>query len=340
MSAHDDTPGQTPLIDGFGRTISYLRLSVTDRCDLRCTYCMSARPTFLPKSEVLTLEELETLCAIFIERGVTKIRITGGEPLVRRDVVKLIEHIGQWRHVTPLRELTLTTNATQLDRYADQLAASGVERINVSLDTLDADHFRRLTRIGEIDTVMRGLDAADKAGLKVKINTVALANGNAREIPDLVAWAHGRGYDLSLIEIMPMGEVDEARPDQFLSLQSVRQTLEERWTLKDVSDSTGGPARYVRVEETGGRLGFISPLTQNFCEGCNRVRLTCTGQLYLCLGQLDRVDLRAALRDGGRLAVERALDDAMQIKPRAHDFAIGTDRVAGHVPRDMAHTGG
>ena len=331
-----------PLIDAFGRRIDYLRLSVTDRCDLRCVYCMKARPDFLPKAELLSFEELETVCAAFMARGVRKVRITGGEPLVRRDVVDLIDRLGS--HVgRELDELCLTTNATQLDAYADRIAAAGVARINVSLDTLDPDRFRTLTRGGDISVTLAGIEAARAAGLKVKINTVALKNSNAGELPDMIAWAHEQGFDLTLIEVMPIGDVGFDRAEQFLPLDAVRADLEKRWTLTDLPDRTGGPSRYVRVEDTaggqGGRLGFITPLTSNFCAGCNRVRVTCTGQLFMCLGRGEAVDLRGALRDGGPEALDAALDEAMARKPEAHDFDV-TRGAAPAVSRTMATTGG
>ncbi|WP_339739311.1 GTP 3',8-cyclase MoaA [uncultured Maricaulis sp.] len=336
--------GQRPLIDHFGRHITYLRLSVTDRCDLRCVYCMKARPDFLPKSELLTLEELTQLSDAFIRRGVTKIRVTGGEPLVRRDVMTLIENLGArlgtaGPGATGLEEICLTTNATQLPRFARDLVAAGVKRINVSLDTLDEATFARLTRGGRIADTLAGIDAADAAGLKIKINTVALKDDNEHSLRELIAWAHGRGFDLTLIEIMPLGEVDAARSDQFLSLAQVKADLEQGWTLTPLTDNTGGPARYHRVEETGGRLGLITPLTENFCAGCNRVRLTCTGQLYMCLGRNGRLDLRAALREGGIDAVDALLDEAMALKPQAHDFDVSAGAEAA-VGRTMAHTGG
>lgn len=330
----------TPLIDPFGRRISYLRLSVTDRCDLRCVYCMKARPEFLPKADLLSLEELTAVCDAFIRRGVSKIRITGGEPLVRRDVMTLIENLGARLGVSGLEELCLTTNATQLPRYARRLAEIGVKRINVSLDTLDADRFRALTRGGRLADTLAGIDAAQEAGLQVKINAVALKNGNEDEIPDMVRWAHGRDCDLTLIEIMPMGEVDQKRSDQFLPLSAVRDQLASQWTLTDLPDRTGGPAHYVRVRETGGRLGFITPLTGNFCAGCNRVRVTCAGQLYQCLGRQTHLDLRGALREGGPEALDGLLDAAMAAKPLGHDFRIGDAAEDASVARTMAHTGG
>ena len=343
-NAASTAAGQRPLIDHFGRHITYLRLSVTDRCDLRCVYCMKARPDFLPKSELLTLEELTQLSDAFIRRGVTKIRVTGGEPLVRRDVMTLIENLGArlgtaGPGATGLEEICLTTNATQLPRFARDLVAAGVKRINVSLDTLDEATFARLTRGGRIADTLAGIDAADAAGLKIKINTVALKDDNEHSLRELIAWAHGRGFDLTLIEIMPLGEVDAARSDQFLSLAQVKADLEQGWTLTPLTDNTGGPARYHRVEETGGRLGLITPLTENFCAGCNRVRLTCTGQLYMCLGRNGRLDLRAALREGGLDAVDALLDEAMALKPQAHDFDVSAGAEAA-VGRTMAHTGG
>jgi cyclic pyranopterin phosphate synthase len=328
-----------PLIDHFGRHITYLRLSVTDRCDLRCVYCMKARPDFLPKAELLTLEELTQLADAFIRRGVTKIRVTGGEPLVRRDVMTLIENLGHRMGRTGLEEVCLTTNATQLPRFAGDLAAAGVKRVNVSLDTLDEATFAGLTRGGRLADTLAGIDAASAAGLKVKINTVALKDDNEHSLRELIGWAHGRGFDLTLIEIMPLGEVDTARSDQFLSLAEVKADLDHHWTLTPLADTTGGPARYHRVEETGGRLGLITPLTENFCASCNRVRLTCTGQLYMCLGRNGRLDLRAALREGGMEAVDALLDEAMALKPQAHDFDVSAG-AATKVGRTMAHTGG
>ena len=328
-----------PLIDHFGRHITYLRLSVTDRCDLRCVYCMKARPDFLPKSELLTLEELTRLADAFIRRGVTKIRVTGGEPLVRRDVMTLIENLGARIGTTGLEEVCLTSNATQLPRFAGDLARAGVKRVNISLDTLDPELFARLTRGGKVADTLAGIDAADAAGLKVKINTVALKDDNEHQLRELIAWAHGRGFDLTLIEVMPLGEVEAVRSGQFLSLEQVRADLAKHWTLTPLTDTTGGPARYHRVEETGGRLGLITPLTTNFCASCNRVRLTCTGQLYMCLGRNGRLDLRAALREGGMEAVDSLLDEAMALKPQAHAFDVSVGATA-EVGRSMAETGG
>lgn len=329
-----------PLIDGFGRAVTYLRVSVTDRCDLRCVYCMAEHMTFLPKKDLLTLEELDRVGSAFVELGVRKLRITGGEPLVRKGVMGLIERLGRHLRTRALDELTLTTNGTQLEAFAGQLAAAGVRRVNVSMDTRKPDLFRRLTRGGDVAKVLAGVRAAQAAGLQVKINAVALAQDNAAEIPDLVAWAHGEGMDITLIETMPLGEVEADRTDQFLSLKDVRRQLESFWTLEDIPLSTGGPARYVRVAETGGRLGFITPLSHNFCEACNRVRLTCTGTLHTCLGREDASDLRAVLRAG---ADDAALKDAVRLavdaKPKGHDFRI--ERAAAPaLARHMSTTGG
>ena len=333
------TQASRPLTDPFGRTITYLRLSVTDRCDLRCVYCMAEDQDFLPKSQVLTLEELTDVARAFIRRGVRKIRLTGGEPLVRKNVMSLIESLGAELGTGGLDELTLTTNATQLCRFADDLVAAGVRRVNVSLDTRDPDAFRALTRGGDVAKTIAGIEAARAAELKVKINAVALAGTNEDELEDLIAWAHGDGMDVTLIEVMPLGEIGADRQDQFLSLASVRERLERRWTLTDLDETTGGPARYVRVAETGGRIGFITPLTQNFCAGCNRVRVTCTGELFMCLGRMGSVDLRGPLRDGGADAIDQALDEAIAKKPEAHDFQIGRD-LAPEVTRPMSSTGG
>ena len=328
------------LIDPFGRAVSYLRVSVTDRCDLRCTYCMSERMEFLPKAEVLTLEELDRLCSAFIGRGVTKLRLTGGEPLVRRGFIELVESLSRHLNTGALEELTLTTNGGRLAEFAPRLAAAGVRRINVSLDTLKPDVFARIARRDVHSKVMDGVAAARSAGIQVKINTVALAADNAAELPEMISWAHDQGHDITLIETMPMGETGEDRTHQFLSLERVRRELESFWTLQDLPDRTGGPARYVRVKETGGRLGFITPLTHNFCEACNRVRLTCTGTLYMCLGQEDCADLRAPLRAGASdEALNAAIDAAMLLKPKGHDFAA--DRLAAPaLARHMSMTGG
>ncbi|WP_420430757.1 GTP 3',8-cyclase MoaA [Hyphobacterium sp.] len=329
----------TPLIDRFGRQITYLRLSVTDRCDLRCVYCMKARPEFLPKADLLTLEELTLVCDAFISRGVTKIRLTGGEPLVRKDVITVIETLGTRIGPAGLDELCLTTNATQLPKYADRIAAAGIRRVNISLDTLEPDVYRRLTRGGDVNVALTGIAAAKRAGLKVKINAVAMAGVNETHLPGLIAWAHGEGHDVSLIEVMPVGEIGADRSAQFLSLENVRAALARQWSLTDLPDNTGGPARYARIAETGGRLGFISPLTGNFCDTCNRVRVTCTGELYTCLGKSGRIDLRQPLREGGRDALDDALDAAMASKPLGHDFDVSPGAAAS-VDRDMARTGG
>jgi cyclic pyranopterin phosphate synthase len=345
MSPYDSGPAlqtrrEPALTDGLGRSVSYLRLSVTDRCDLRCVYCMAEHMTFLPKAEVLTLEELDRIASVFVDLGVRKIRLTGGEPLVRKGVMTLIENLSRRLHRGALDELTLTTNGTQLAKFAPELAGLGIRRVNVSMDTLDPELFRRLTRGGDLAQVQAGIQAASDAGLAVKINAVALARDNAGEIPALIRWAHERGYGITLIETMPMGEIDEDRTDQFLSLADVRRELESYWTLKDLPLSTGGPARYVEVAETGGRLGLITPMSHNFCEGCNRVRLTCTGTLHTCLGQEDATDLRAVLRAGGdNAALAAAIAGGVRTKPKGHDFRI--DRgAAPSVSRHMSTTGG
>ena len=329
------------MIDPFGRHITYIRVSVTDRCDFRCVYCMAESPEFLPKRDILTLEEIERVCAAFMRKGVERIRITGGEPLVRRNVIGLFEKLGGWLGAGGLKELTLTTNGSQLPRLAQPLAAAGVKRVNVSLDTLDPSRFRSVTRWGELDSVLHGIDAALTAGLQVKINTVMLKGVNEDELPSLLEWAHGKGMDLTLIETMPMGGIDQDRFGQYLPLSFVRARLAERFTLEECDYRTGGPARYVRVAETGGRLGFITPLTHNFCESCNRVRLTCTGTLYMCLGQEDAADLRGPLResqDDGML--DCAIDDAIARKPKGHDFMIDRRHAAPAVRRPMSMTGG
>ena len=335
-----DQPAPAPLIDGFGRTVTYLRVSVTDRCDLRCVYCMAEHMTFLPKKDLLTLEELDRVASAFITLGVRKLRLTGGEPLVRKGIMDLIGGLSRHLASGVLDELTLTTNGTRLEAFAAPLAAAGVRRINVSMDTRRPDLFRRLTRGGDLAAVMAGLKAARAEGMAVKINAVALASDNARELPELIAWAHGEGMDITLIETMPLGEIEADRTDQYLSLRQVRTELESFWTLEDLPLSTGGPARYVRVAETGGRLGFITPLSHNFCESCNRVRLTCTGVLHTCLGQEDERDLRAVLRAGASDAdLVAAIRRAVDAKPRGHDFQIA--RSAGPaVARHMSTTGG
>ncbi len=330
-----------PMTDSFGRTISYLRVSVTDRCDLRCFYCMSEDMTFLPKADLLTLEELDRLCSAFIARGVRKLRLTGGEPLVRRNVMSLVRSLSRHLATGALRELTMTTNGTQLARYASELHDCGVRRINVSLDTLDPVKFRGITRWGEIDKVLAGIEAARAAGLAVKINAVALKNLNEDEIPSLIEWAHGKGMDLTLIEVMPMGEIGEGRLDQYVPLSLVRARLAKQFTLSDLDESTGGPARYVRVGETGGKLGFITPMTHNFCELCNRVRVTCTGTLHTCLGHEDAADLRKPLRasDDDEL-LSAAIDRAIGLKPKGHDFVIDRRHNRPSVSRHMSVTGG
>ncbi len=329
-----------PLVDPFQRAISYLRVSVTDRCDFRCVYCMSENMAFLPKQDVLTLEELDRLCSAFVTRGVRKLRLTGGEPLVRRSIMTLVRSLS--RHLGDgLDELTLTTNGSQLPKYAAELAACGVKRINVSLDTLDADKFRAITRWGDLDKVLSGIDAAQAAGLAVKINAVALKGTNEDELADLVAWAHGRAMDITIIEVMPLGDVGEGRLDQYLPLSIVRARLAERYTMTEIDHNTGGPARYVRVGETGGRLGFITPLTHNFCESCNRVRLTCTGTLYMCLGQEDAADLRKPLRASeSNDLLNVAIDEAISRKPKGHDFIIDRRHQGPAVSRHMSVTGG
>ena len=340
MNAH--APGlSSPLVDPFGRVVNYVRVSVTDRCDLRCAYCMSEDMNFLPKRDVLSLEELDRLCSAFVGLGTRRLRITGGEPLVRRGIMTLFHSLS--RHLTSgaLDELTLTTNGSQLARYAAELADCGVRRVNVSLDTRDPQKYRAITRWGDLDKVLAGIDAAQAAGLEVKINAVALKGFNDEEAPELIAWAHGRGFDLTFIEVMPLGDVASERFDQFLALTELRAALERRFTLAPSPHTTGGPARYYTIAETGGRLGFITPLTHNFCEGCNRVRITCTGRLYMCLGQEDAADLREPLRRSeADEALVAAIRAAIRRKPKGHDFII--DRAGSHAstPRHMNVTGG
>ncbi len=330
-----------PMIDAFGRAISYLRVSVTDRCDLRCFYCMSEDMTFLPKADLLTLEELDRLCSVFIARGTRKLRLTGGEPLVRRNVMSLVRSLSRHLGTGALDELTLTTNGSQLARYAGELREAGVRRINVSLDTLDAPKFKAITRWGDFDRVVAGIDAARQAGLHVKINTVVLKNMNEDEVPELISWAHGRGMDLTLIEVMPMGEIGPGRIDQYVPLSLLRSRLAKQFTLVDLDETTGGPARYVRVGETGGKLGFITPLTHNFCETCNRVRITCTGTLHTCLGQEDATDLRRPLRAStDNELLSAAIDRAIGLKPKGHDFIIDRRHNRPSVSRHMSVTGG
>ena len=328
-----------PLIDRFGRHISYLRISVTDRCDFRCVYCMAEEMTFLPKKDVLSFEEIEAIAGAFIARGTTKIRLTGGEPLVRRDIMDLVGMLGQ-RIGHGLDELTLTTNGSQLRKHARSLFDAGVRRLNVSLDTLNAERFQAITRRGRMHEVLDGIDAAQDAGLSIKINMVAMRGVNDDEIEPMMAWAHGRAMGLTLIEGMPLGEVGIDRVDSYLPLRELHETLARRYTLTRLDKRTGGPARYVHVAETGGVLGFITPMSHNFCESCNRVRLTATGQLFLCLGQEDQVNLRDALRDGGAEALDAAMDHAMAIKPKGHDFVIDRSKPAPALGRHMSVTGG
>lgn len=336
-----DALQETPLVDPFGRAIRYLRVSVTDRCDFRCVYCMAEDMEFLPKRDLLTLEELDRVCTAFIARGTRKLRLTGGEPLVRRGIMGLFSSLSRHLESGALDELTLTTNGSQLEKHARELRACGVERVNVSLDTLDPEKFRATTRWGDLAKVLAGIDAAQAAGLKVKINAVALKGVNEDEIADLMRWAHGRGMDLTLIEVMPLGEVGAGRITQYLPLSVLRARLAERFTLDDIPYRTGGPARYVQVAETGGRLGFITPLTHNFCESCNRVRLTCTGTLFMCLGQEDAADLRAPMRASADNALlHAAIEAAIARKPKGHDFVIDRRRDRPALARHMSTTGG
>ena len=334
---------RAPLVDQYGRQITYLRISVTDRCDLRCTYCMAEKMTFLPKSDLLSIEELDRVAQAFVQRGVQKIRITGGEPLVRKGMPELFERLGRYLE-HGLQELTLTTNGTLLETHADLLARSGVKRINVSLDSLNPDTFERITRRGKLQQVLSGIDAALDAGLRIKINTVALKHENAAEIPDMVEWAHSKGMDLTLIEVMPLGDTGEDRIDQYIPLPMIQDDLAHRWNLAPLNDHqpNSGPSRYMRVEHTGGKLGFITPLTNNFCAGCNRVRVTCTGRIYMCLGQDDHIDLRAALREHADPdhALNECLNQALLKKPERHDFRIERRGQAPALPRHMSVTGG
>ena len=330
-----------PMTDPFGRTISYLRVSVTDRCDLRCFYCMSEDMTFLPKADLLSLEELDRLCTAFIAKGVKKLRLTGGEPLVRRNVMSLVRSLSRHLDSGALGELTLTTNGSQLSRFASELRDCGVRRINVSLDTLDPAKFKAITRWGDLDKVLAGIEAARAAGLAVKINAVALKNLNEEEIPSLMQWAHGKGMALTLIEVMPMGDIGEGRIDQYVPLSLLRARLAQQFTLTDLADDTGGPARYVSVAETGGKLGFITPMTHNFCEACNRVRITCTGTLHTCLGNEDASDLRKPLRaSADNDLLSAAIDRAIGLKPKGHDFIIDRRHNRPSVSRHMSVTGG
>jgi cyclic pyranopterin phosphate synthase len=331
----------TTMIDPFGRTITYLRVSVTDRCDLRCVYCMSEDMTFLPKGDLLSLEELDRVCSAFIDLGVRKLRLTGGEPLVRKNVISLVQALGRHLRSGALDELTLTTNGTQLATHAEALRAAGVKRINISLDSLDPARFKTITRWGDQARVMDGIRAAQAAGLKIKINTVAMRGVNEDEFDDLVAWCGREGFDLVFIETMPMGEITGDRTDHYLPLSLVRARLARRWTLGAIPDTTGGPARYTRCAETGGRVGFITPLTHNFCESCNRVRLTCTGTLYMCLGQEDAADLRAPLRSSeSNDNLIAAIHEAIGRKPKGHDFVIDRRHNKPAVSRHMNVTGG
>ena len=333
-----------PLIDPFQRAISYLRVSVTDRCDFRCVYCMTENMTFLPKKELLSLEELDRMCTAFIRLGVEKLRITGGEPLVRREIMTLFRSMSRHLESGALRELTVTTNGSQLHRFADDLFATGVRRINVSLDTLDQDKFARVTRWGRLPQVLKGIDAAQNAGLRVKINTVALKGFNEDELFSLTDWCAARDMDITFIEVMPMGDLgpEEDRIGQYWSLSDLRARLAERFTLTELAHRTGGPARYVRAEETGQQIGLITPLTHNFCESCNRVRLTCTGELFMCLGQEDNADLRAPLRahPENDAPLEAAIRAAIDRKPKGHDFDYSRQKADGQVSRHMSHTGG
>ena len=346
MTLHSMPPAESlttpaPLIDPFARAITYLRVSVTDRCDFRCVYCMAEDMTFLPKADILSLEELDRLCSAFVAKGVRKLRLTGGEPLVRRGIMTLVSGLARHIESGALDELTLTTNGSQLRKYARDLVDAGVKRINVSLDTLDPDKFRAITRWGDLHKVLDGIEAARAAGLAVKINAVALKDVNEDEFVPLVRWAHGLGMDLTLIEVMPLGDVGEGRLDQYLPLSAVRAQLAREFTLDEIDYRTGGPARYVNVAETGGRLGFITPLTHNFCESCNRVRVTCTGTLFMCLGQEDAADLRAPLRASeGNDLLFAAIDEAISRKPKGHDFIIDRRHKRPAVARHMSVTGG
>ena len=338
--AHITAPSTSRLVDGFGRQITYLRVSVTDRCDFRCVYCMAEEMTFLPKREILNFEEIDTIVSAFVRRGVSKLRLTGGEPLVRRDIIALVERLGRHLATGDLSELTLTTNGSQLQKNAKALAAAGVRRVNVSLDTLDPERFAAITRRGRLADVLAGIAAAEAAGIAIKINMVAMRGINDDEIERMLRWAHGRGHALTLIEGMPLGEVGIDRVDTYLPLREIRDRLAERFTLEKLPDRTGGPARYLRVAETGGVLGMITPMSHNFCESCNRVRLTATGQLFLCLGQDHQVDLRRVLREEGAGGLDAALDHAMIIKPKGHDFVIDRSRPEPALGRHMSVTGG
>jgi cyclic pyranopterin phosphate synthase len=329
------------MIDPFGREVSYLRVSVTDRCDFRCVYCMSEDMKFLPKGDLLSLEELDRLCSAFVDKGVNKLRITGGEPLVRRDIMSLFKSLSRHLVSGALKDLTLTTNGSQLTKYANELASYGIKRVNVSVDSLDPEKFRRITRRGDLSNVLDGITAAKEAGLHVKINTVALKGINDDEIDALVWWCGEHGHDLTFIETMPMGEIEEDRTDRYLPLTAVRDKLEASWSVKDIDYRTGGPARYMRISETGQRIGFITPLSHNFCESCNRVRITCTGTLYMCLGQMDSADLRKPLRmSESNDALSLAIDEAIGRKPKGHDFVIDRSQETISLDRHMSVTGG
>lgn len=330
------------LIDPFNRAITYLRVSVTDRCDFRCVYCMSENMNFLPKADLLTLEELDKMCTAFISQGVEKLRITGGEPLVRRNIMEFFSSISRHLKTGALKELTLTTNGSQLHRFAEQLAEIGIRRINVSLDTLNEEKFSQITRWGRLVQVLKGIDAALAAGIKIKINTVALKDFNEDELEEIVKWCANRKMDLTFIEVMPMGDIgNENRLNQYWPLSDLRKRLTKTWTLKDTDEQTGGPARYVRVNETGQKIGFITPMTHNFCESCNRVRLTCTGELFQCLGQEDQVDLRKVLRKNSEIEpLIKAIHNAISKKPKGHDFDYSRQSISGQMSRHMSHTGG
>ena len=341
IEAQLDGGVKSPMIDPYGRSISYLRVSVTDRCDFRCVYCMAENMTFLPKKDLLTLEELDRLCSVFISKGVRKLRLTGGEPLMRKNILSFIRSLSRHLQTGALEELTLTTNGSQMARFAPELYDCGIRRVNISLDTLRPDRFKAITRWGDFGQVIAGIDAARAAGMAVKINAVALKGVNEDEIEEMMVWAHERGMDLTLIETMPLGDIDGDRTDQYLPLSIVRARLMDRWTLDDIPYKTGGPARYMQARETGGRLGFITPLTHNFCESCNRVRITCTGTLYMCLGQEDAADLRAPLRmSEGNALLEAAIDEAISRKPKGHDFIIDRRHNKPAVSRHMSMTGG
>ena len=333
----------TPLIDPFNRKINYLRISVTDRCDFRCVYCMSEKMQFLPKKDLLTLEELDKICSVFIEMGITKLRITGGEPLVRRNIYSFFKSISRHLITGDLKELTLTTNGSQLKKFARPLFDLGVKRVNISLDTLNPEKFKKITRWGKLDQVLEGIQEAKEAGLAIKINQVALKKTNQDELNKFIQWCGDEGFDLTFIEVMPMGDFgEEDRLDQYWSLKDLRVELEKKWTLKDLSLNTGGPARYSEIMETGQKVGFITPLTHNFCESCNRVRMTCTGQLFMCLGQEEDADLRSALREGldNDHLLRKRIMEAVDRKPKGHDFDYSRKKISGQMSRFMSHTGG